>query len=122
VSAQVQLLRARPVTPAAVAPVQPAPWGLGPSSEPQITLSPQSPSTGRETSGILFMVVGTGGTFARVYLRDPASSLWGLLPSPAFALLQWQTVTFFGAAELYFATDAQPLNGQAPLVFVQETG
>jgi len=122
--AQVQLLRARPCVPANVPPSQPAPWAAGPSSEPQIALSPATPSSGHPTAGFAYMVVGTGGTRGNVYMRDPATGLWGQLPTGAYAALAWIQPQVFptNAAELYFDTDAQPLGGQPPLVLVMELG
>jgi len=123
-SAQVQLLRARTAVPAAAPPVQPVPWAAGPSSDPQITLSPATPASGHATASFLYMIVGTAGTFGRVYLRDPGTGLWGALPASAYAPLTWLVPQVFivNAAELYFETDAQPLGGQAPLVLVMELG
>lgn len=124
-SAQVQLLRARPCVPSLTPPVQPVPWGAGPSSGPQITLSPTAPASGHATAGFAFMVVGGTSQIGAVYMRDPGTGLWGLLPiQGAYAPLTWlQPVAILcNAAELFFVTDAPPLGGQPVIVLVAELG
>lgn len=128
-SAQAQLQRARPVTPSDAAPVQVAPWGAGPSSTPQHTLSPICPATGKPTSGFSFMVLCDALTTLTVWKRDPGSQCWGVLATftnvapNAIAPFTWVAVCDCNASELWFETDAD--NDDTPtgplLVLVEET-
>ena len=126
---QTQLQRCRAVVPSDTDPTQPAPFGAG-SSEPQVTMSPTAPATGHKATGIMFLVAADAGTSCAVWVRDPATGIWGVLATfgatdtPAFATFQWVTVCNLNASELYFVTDASmssidPLT--EPLVLMVET-
>lgn len=126
-SAQAQLMRGRVASVSEDEPTQPAPYGAGPSSEPHITLSPQAPAPGRSTTGFLVMLIGTDVSTLTIWVRDPATGLWGFLADYSSSddepleVFKWITICGVNACELYFETDAEDEDGDGPTAVVIET-
>lgn len=122
-SVQAELGRCRVIVPAAVPPTEPEglPGGAGLGSEPQIVLSPRTP-TSRTTFGFMFFFVGDASSIS-IWKRDPASLIWALLATitpPDLAVLKWITVCTLNASELYFEAPSQvPADNR---IFVEEIG
>jgi len=105
--------RCRSFGGALVLPVQPAPFGAGPSTPAQITMSPQTP-TGEVTTG--FQWFTTAPSTITIWKRDPASGIWAVLvPIANYVQFLWQTVQC-NASALYFQK-----NAAAAVIFMEET-
>lgn len=114
---QTLLQRCRYATPIDSPPDNPIPVGQ-PTSDPQITLSPQTP-TALETTGFQWFIGGPQANYdVQVWKRDPASTVWAILvPTATYAAFEWQTVAC-NASELFFQLTVEDLIAR---IFLEET-
>lgn len=114
-----QMQKATLLVPNLAAPVQPAPYGAGPSTTPDYTLSPICPASGNKTSGFQFLAFGTDATTLTVWKRDPGTGIWGqLVLVTSLTLFRWINVCGVNACELYFQTNGDEAAG---FVLIEET-